>query len=434
MTATDPATTARADELLRSRRFLVLLLISAVVGGLVSVAAWGFLVVVKQLQTATYTDLPHGLGLSPVPNWWPFVPLAVSGVVVALTIRYLPGRGGNVPVDGFHAGEKPTVSELPGITIAALTGIALGPVVGPEGPLIALGAGMAIALTRLIPRPLPEQSFVVIAGVGSFAAISTLLGSPIVGAFLLLEISGLAGSLASVMLLPGLLGSGLGALIFTGLGRLSGQGEFALAIPNLPSAGRPTVSEFGWALLVGVAGALLCRLIRLCAQSIRPLVERFVIPATITVALVIAALAMLYAEVSGNPTSDVLFSGQDQLPSLLEQGSTFSVGALLLLMLCKGLAYSGSLVAFRGGPTFPAMFIGAVGGIAMSHLPGMSYIPAVAIGIGAMTVSMLRLPMTSVLLTSLFLGSDGILVMPVVIVAVVVAHVTTIRMTPRPAD
>jgi hypothetical protein len=228
--------------------------------------------------------------------------------------------------------------------------------------------------------------------------------------------------------------SRLGALIFTGLGRLSGQGEFALAIPNLPSAGRPTVSEFGWALLVGVAGALLCRLIRLCAQSIRPLVERFVIPATITVALVIAALAMLYAEVSGNPTSDVLFSGQDQLPSLLEQGSTFSVGALLLLMLCKGLAYSGSLVAFRGGPTFPAMFIGAVGGIAMSHLPGMSYIPAVAIGIGAMTVSMLRLPMTSVLLTSLFLGSDGILVMPVVIVAVVVAHVTTIRMTPRPAD
>ncbi len=69
MTATDPATTARADELLRSRRCLVLLLLSAVVGALVSAAAWGFLFVVKQLQTATYTDLPHGLGLSPLPNW-----------------------------------------------------------------------------------------------------------------------------------------------------------------------------------------------------------------------------------------------------------------------------------------------------------------------------------------------------------------------------
>ena len=90
---------------------------------------------------------------------------------------------------------------------------------------------------------------------------------------------------------------------FTRLGRLSGEREFSLATPNLPSAGRPTISEFGWGLLVGVAGALLCRLIRLCAQSIRPLVERFVIPATIAVALVVAALAMLYAEVSGNPVA-----------------------------------------------------------------------------------------------------------------------------------
>jgi len=35
-----------------------------------------------------------------------------------------------------------------------------------------------------------------------------------------------------------------------------------------------------------------------------------------------------------------------------------------------------------------------------------------------------------VLLTSLFFGNDGLPVMPLVIVAVVVAHVTTIRLTP----
>ncbi len=46
------------------------------------------------------------------------------------------------------------------------------------------------------------------------------------------------------------------------------------------------------------------------------------------------------------------------------------MGALLLLVVCKGLAYGFSLSSFRGGPTFPAMFIGAAGGIALSHLPG----------------------------------------------------------------
>jgi chloride channel protein, CIC family len=46
---------------------------------------------------------------------------------------------------------------------------------------------------------------------------------------------------------------------------------------------------------------------------------------------------------------------------------------------------------------------------------------------------MLRLPLTSVLLASLLLASDGLAVMPLVIVAVVVAYVASARFTPTPA-
>jgi H+/Cl- antiporter ClcA len=106
---------------------------------------------------------------------------------------------------------------------------------------------------------------------------------------------------------------------------------------------------------------------------------------------------------------------------------------LLLLLACKGLAYGASLSAFRGGPTFPALFLGAVGGVALSHLPGLSLVPGVAMGIGAMSVVMLRLPLTSVLLASLLLASDGLAVMPLVIVSVVVAYVISARFTPSPA-
>jgi hypothetical protein len=79
------------------------------------------------------------------------------------------------------------------------------------------------------------------------------------------------------------------------------------------------------------------------------------------------------------------------------------------------------------------MYIGAAGGIAMSHLPGMSLVPAVAMGIGAMTAVLLRLPLTSVLLATLLLGADGLGAMPVVIVAVVVAFVISAWFVPEPA-
>jgi H+/Cl- antiporter ClcA len=428
-------TAAQAETVLRSRRYIGLLIVAGLLGVPISALSYGFLQLTHSAQTWTYTDLPHGLGLATVPIWWPVVPLALAGLMVGATVRYMPGAGGEVPVDGFHAGGPAAPPwNLLGIALAAGSSIALGAVVGPEGPLIALGAGAAVLAVRLARRNLPKQAAMVIAATGSFAAVSTLLGSPIVGAFLLMEVVGLAGATASVALVPGLLGAGVGALIFTGLGSLTGQGTFSLAIPNLPAAARPTFAELGYALLVGLVAPLLCWLIRHGALALRPAVERWVLLLTFGIAMTIAGLAIAYDAATNHPNSDVLFSGQDELPALIEHASGYSVGAALLLVVCKGLAYSGSLVGFRGGPTFPAMFIGAAGGIALSHLPGLPLIPAVAIGIGAMAVGMLRLPFTSVLLTSLFLGHDGVTVMPLVIIAIVVSHIVTIRLTPVPDD
>ena len=80
------------------------------------------------------------------------------------------------------------------------------------------------------------------------------------------------------------------------------------------------------------------------------------------------------------------------------------------------------------------MFIGAAGGIALSHLPGLPMVAGAAIGIGALMCAMLNLPLTSVLVTTLLLASDGLAVMPLVIVAVVVAYVARARLPqlPRP--
>jgi H+/Cl- antiporter ClcA len=418
--------------LMRTNRYIGLLVLAAILGVLVSVAAYGYLQLVSSMQRWMYQDLPSGVGLSPVPLWWPLIPLLLAGVVVGLTIRHLPGRGGEVPVDGFRAGAVPKSADLPGIAIAALASISLGAVVGPEGPLVALGGGTAVLVVRLARRGLPRQAAAVIASIGSFAAISTLLGSPLAGAFLLMEAAGLAGATATAVLLPGLLGAGVGALIFTGLGTITGHGTFSLAIPDLPKAGRPTWSEIGWALVIGLAAAVLCRGLRAAATVLRGPARDRVLPVTVLVALAVAGLAIGYDAATSHPASDVLFSGQSELPSLIEHSAGYSVAALLLLMVCKGLSYAGCLAAFRGGPTFPAMFLGAAGGMAMSHLPGLALVPAAAMGVGAMSACMLRLPLTAALLTTLFFGNDGITVMPLVILAVVVAYITTVRLNPPP--
>ena len=432
---TTPArTTASPLAALRTRGYLVLLVLAALIGAPISAIAYGFLALVSKLQGWIFTDLPKGLGFHAEPLWWPLLPLAVAGVLVALTIKYLPGRGGHSPADGFKAGEgAPGPAELPGVVLAALATLSLGVVLGPEAPLIALGGGLGVLAIRLANRDAPARASAMVAAAGSFAAISTLLGSPLLGAFLLMEASGLGGATLEIVLLPGLLAAGIGSLIFTGLDSLTGLGTFSLAIPNLPHLGPPTIGEFGWSVAIGVLGALAGGGIRWLGLFLRGHVERKMLLLTPLAGLAVAGLAIAYAAGTGKGSSDVLFSGQDALGPLIDHSAGYTVGALVLLLVCKGLAYGTSLSSFRGGPIFPAMFIGAAGGIALSHLPGLPLVAGVAMGIGAMSVAMLRLPMTSVLLATLLLAADGLQVVPLAIVSVVVAYVVSIRLTPAPA-
>ena len=152
------------------------------------------------------------------------------------------------------------------------------------------------------------------------------------------------------------------------------------------------------------------------------------------VGLAVGAVAILFVEVGGHQLSDVLFSGQSALPDVVLHASAWTVGALVLLAACKSVAYGLSLSSFRGGPIFPAMFIGGAIGVAASHLPGLSLVPSVAMGIGAMATVMLKLPMTSTLLPTLLLSSDGLSVAPLVIVAVVVTYVAGAWLPDTPAD
>lgn len=411
---------------MRSRAYLWLLLLAAVIGAVVSVCGWAFLYLVHEMQTALYDDLPDALGFDGAPAWWPLPLLGVAGIVTALAIVRLPGHGGHVPVEGLSSSPTRPI-DLPGVMLAAFASIGFGAVVGPEAPLIALGSGLAVAMVALAGREVPPQAMLVIAASGSFAAISLIFGSPLIAAVFMIEAAGIGGPTAPVVLLPGLLAAGAGSLVYVGMGSWSGLSTSAYAIeaPPLAEFARPDLDDFGWTLVLALAIAIGAAAIMWLARRLHAVVRSRILLLTPLAGLAVAALAIAFGEATDHGADEVLFSGQEALTGLVEGAEGWSVGALLLLILLKGLAWSFSLAAFRGGPVFPALLLGAAAGILASHLPGFELTPAVAVGIGAAIASVLRLPISAVLLAVLLTLGAGLGASPLIVVAVVVAYLVT---------
>ena len=423
--APDPA------QIVKTNEWAALLVFGALIGVPVAAVAYGFLKVVAEAQKFLFTTLPEDLGWGSAPAWWPIPVLALGGLLTALAISRLPGTAGHKPAEGLKVGGGPVMPiEMPGVILASLATLCFGFVLGPEAPLIAIGSGLGVIAVRLIKRDAPMQATVVIAVAGSFGAVSALLGSPLVGAFLLMEASGLAGAMMSAVLLPGLLAAGIGSLVFVGLNSWTGWGTLSLAVPDIPPFTSPTFAEFLWAIAIGLMAPLVGTAIRRLALVLQPIIERRRVALMPLVGVAVGGLAVAFAQATDKGASEVLFSGQNSLPALIQDAATWSVGSLVLLVLLKSLAYSLSLSSFRGGPVFPGMFIGAAGGMALSHLPGLPMIAGVAIGIAAMTTAMLGLPFTAVLLTALFLSADGLQLMPLAIVAAVVSFAVSVRIAP----
>jgi H+/Cl- antiporter ClcA len=410
----------------------VLLVLAALIGLLVSTAAWGFLEAVHQIEVWVYEDLPGHVGYDTTPVWWPLPWVALAGALTAFAILYLPGRGGHVPADGLKAGGPQTQPiELPGVLLAALATLGLGLVLGPEGPLIALGLGLGILAMRLVRKDAPQQAVGLMAAAGSFAAVSAIFGSPVIGAVLIVEATGLGGATLPLVLLPGLLAAGVGSLVFIGLGSFSGFSTAAWALSPfpLPAFGGPGWGDFGWTILLSVAVAAGVFGIMELARWVKRLVDLRPFVLTVAAGLAVGGLAIAFAEATGESTNAVLFSGEQAFGSLFGSAASLSLSTLALLLLFKGLAWSISLGNFRGGPTFPALFLGVVAGLLAEHLPGYAETQAVAALTGAACVSVLRLPLASVMIATLLCSHAGLAVAPLIVVAVVVAYLTSEALT-----
>jgi H+/Cl- antiporter ClcA len=297
--------------------------------------------------------------------------------------------------------------------------------------LIALGMGLAILSMRSLRKDVPDQALSLMAAAGSFAAVSSIFGSPLIGAVLVIEAAGLGGAILPLVLLPGLLAAGIGSLVFIGLGSWSGFSTSAWALSPfpLPPFSGPGWGDFGWTIVLAIVGAAVVFAIMELARWARRVVLLQPLVLTVVAGLIVGGLAIAFAEATGKHENAVLFSGQEAFGSLFGSEGSLALSTLALLVLFKGLAWSISLGNFRGGPTFPAIFLGVVAGLMAAHLPGYAETQAVAVMVGVACVAVLRLPLSSLMIATLLCAKAGLAVAPLIIVGVVVAYLTSEALT-----
>ncbi|CAL9336386.1 chloride channel protein [Streptomyces levis] len=418
---TQPEEAERLRELLRSPAYRKALVFSALIGVPVSLAAFWFLAGLHELEHQLWDELPAQLGWDSPPWWWPLPLLTLAGLAVGLVVRHLRGAGGHVPAAGLHApGMVPAA--LPGVILAALASLPLGATLGPEAPLIALGGGLALLFAHLARAPVNPQSAALLGAAGAAAALPAIFGSPLVGAVILIEVAGVGGPQLFAVMLPALLSSGIGSLVFTGFGRWTGLSTGNLSVDLGVSAPRLDTGDVVWSVLMAVGIAFALHFVLDAGRLTAAFVARRPVVHTAVCALAAGGCAAVYALTTDRTPADVASSGEATLGRLAENPHAWSVGALVAVLLCKAAAYALCLGSLRGGPIFPSLFLGAALGVLLAPLPGLGIVPGMAAGMAAASAATLRLPVSSVVLVVLVLGDTGMT--PVVILAAVASFVT----------
>ena len=418
--ASTPATTApQAPAPAAMYRLFVL----AVIVGVIAAAAGSvFVAVIDNGQTFLFEDLPTSLGWSEAPWWWSAILLLIGAGGVALA-RRMPGGTGGGPLSGFHFDDP--LSMVPSVLVAALFTLVFGLVLGPEAPLIVLGTAVGAILTRRAD-PQARKAAMLLGGV---AAIGAVFGNPFVTGFMILEFAA-AGLVPSVILPAVFLALGAGYLTQVGMFGLPGFGVHSLSVPGLPAYDAIAPGDLFFGLLVALVAALVAVAARESAVAIdkaaqrRPVVMLFA-------AAAVTGLVLLVAQVGfGIGINQILFSGNSGMADLVQQTS---VTVVVVILVGKAIAYAAALGGgFRGGPIFPATFLGVtVAVLASLVVPSSSVTAMAAAGIAASAGAMLKLPATSALLGTLLVAGSGAEVAPFAIFGALVGLIVRLAVDRR---
>ncbi len=343
------------DESVTTRRPLPAMLLSAVVGLVLGYIA---LQAVNQGIHLVWDVVPERWGGAPA---WYVIGVLVLAALLVYVIRRFVGDEGHSPIGGIQVTPL-TARDYVGVILAILATLWGGIVLGPEVALVATGSMVGTVFARAMGVT-GGKDVTKVVGLGALGAILALLVNPL----------------------------------------LSGSAE----IGNAPTA--IEVEQLGWAIVVGVIATITVGL----ARAVASLIARAAgtaphLPILVGAALIVAVSALAMHAITGLDVLYIVTSGEEMITTL---PTVTSISAVVAILVFKTIAYAVSLGAgYRGGPFFPAMFVGATSGllvalvIAEFSTHGPSVPAALVVGVVAATIASVKMSWRVAILLAVVIG------------------------------
>lgn len=334
-----------------TRRPLPAMLIAGV-GGLI--LGYVALLVVNAGIGLIWDDIPASW--ETMPAWYVTGVLVIAAVLVYVVRRFV-GDTGHSPIGGIAVSPL-TPRDYVGAILAILASLWGGIVLGPEVALVATGSmvGTVTAKGMHLTDPATQKKVV---GFGALGALLALLVGPI-----------LSGSFQ--------------------LGTTPASVELA---------------QLAWAIPIAIVASVAVTLSRLLAAVLaRAAGQGPHLVVLVVAALIVAASALLLQFWTGESVLLVVTSGEEMISDLPTITTVSTVVAILAL---KSIAYAASLGAgFRGGPFFPAMFVGAAAGLLVALLipEGPSVSASLVVGVVAAVIATAPMKWPVVILLGAIIG------------------------------
>jgi H+/Cl- antiporter ClcA len=391
----------------RSAEFWVLVGYAVVLGVFGALVALGLLSAIKFGSRWSLGASPGWFG----GHWWWVAVTGGAGILVSL-VRRVTRLPEEVPglFDDLKAGHvDPRL--VPGTVAVSTLSLIGGASVGPEKVLATLGGGAGSWIGQR--RRLADEDVQVNSLAGSAGIFGGVFSSPVIVVMMILEIARPGGRRFSKTLVTGLVAGSISFGIY-----------FALAGAVFLGAYRVPQYRFeDWQLLAGIAlglfGAVVTTFMAGCLGLAARLFGWLRIPVVAK-----ATIGGVIFGVIGVALPLTMFSGGDQLSSVLNHAKGLGLGLCLPILVAKVLTYSVSQASgFLGGPIFPSLFIGGTAGVvAHQAVPGVPLGLAFSCLLPAVLASVAAAPFAMVLMAE-FLTRAGPLQTAPVLIAVVTAFI-----------
>jgi H+/Cl- antiporter ClcA len=344
--------------LTKSPGFWVIVRYAALFGVVLAFAGLAFLGLVKG-GTKLWFTLPKNPGWLDGSLWWVAV-TAGAGVLVGVLRRGLrvPAKLPGTLKEIKEQRVEPATA--PAAVVVSLVSLAGGASLGPEDALGKMGGGLGTWVSER--QKLSEDVRATNALSGMSAAYGGLLSSPILATILILEVARQKAQRFADTLVASLLSSSVAFAIYFAIAGSTFVGIFA--VPSYKYKDWQLLAAIPLGLVAGALALIFVIAVGAMTKLTAPLAKRTILRATVGGALfglVGVALPL------------TLFTGTDQLPTVIHDGATLGAGLLIAVVFAKMLTFAlCEATGFIGGPVLVSLFIGGTAGTAAHVLiPGL---------------------------------------------------------------